>query len=100
MKYFTIKELCKTSHKVENVPNQNQINNLMYLTEKVLDPAREELDKAVTVNSGFRSKKLNAIVGGSTTSQHSRGEAADLKCSDNKKLFNIIKDQNKFDQLI
>jgi len=56
----------------------------------------------VIISSGYRSKELNAAIGGSVTSQHSIGEAADFEVPglDNKKLADWIKDNLKFDQLI
>ena len=59
--------------------------------------------KAITVNSGYRCSKLNAAVGGAKTSQHMRGEAADITAgskTENKKLFELIRDNLPFDQLI
>ena len=52
------------------------------------------------ISSGFRSSGVNAAAGGASTSQHLKGEAADVICSDNAKLFNYIKDNLNFDQLI
>jgi len=100
MKYFTIVELCKTNKNIENSPNPQQIENLTYLVDLILDNAREKLGKPITISSGFRSQAVNKAVGGVSSSQHTKGEAADLICSDNKKLFEIIKEQGKFDQLI
>ena len=107
MKYFTIKELTKTTLGV-NTPNRIQIENLKLLIEKVLDPAREEFGQPIKVTSGFRSEELNKKIGGAhkykdgvyiATSQHCFGQAADIQCSDNKKLFRILADM-EFDQLI
>ena len=99
MKYFKIDEFTQTSHNVDNRPTSAQIENLKLLVEKVLDPAREEFGKAILVTSGFRSEELNTKIGGAKNSQHMLGEAADIQCSDNKKLFRIISDM-EFDQLI
>lgn len=104
MKYFSISELCKSdtadSRNIDNVPNEDIIKNLNTLVEKVLDPARETFGSPITVTSGYRSPELNSAVRGSKTSQHMRGQAADLVCSDNARLFDIIKDDLEFDQLI
>lgn len=100
MKYFTLKELTKTNHKIKNIPNQEQLENIHYLVKEVLDPARAILGHPITVSSGFRNPEVNRAVGGSSTSQHLKGEAADLTCYDNKKLFEIIRQQGRFDQLI
>lgn len=99
MKYFTINELIKTSTGISNIPNAEQVANLIYLVENLLDKAREELAMPITVTSGYRSEAVNRRVGGVATSQHTKGEAVDLVCGDNAKLFNILKKMN-FDQLI
>ena len=54
----------------------------------------------MTVNSGFRCAKHNREVGGVPASQHLRGEAADVCCTDNKRLVEIIEANSKYDQLI
>jgi len=98
MKYFTINELTHTSHGA-NVPNAEQTANLTILVDRVLDPARIELNAPIKVTSGFRSLEVNKAVNGAKNSQHCTGQAADLVCFDNKKLFRIIQDM-EFDQLI
>ena len=98
MKYFTINEMTRTSHGL-NIPNAEQIENLKLLIEKVLDPAREELQAPIKVNSGFRSELVNKEVKGAKNSQHLSGQAADLVCYDNKKLYRILLDM-EFDQIV
>ena len=108
MQYFTIKELCKSSTaeklNINNSPNQNIINNLQLLTDNILDPLRESYGKAIIVNSGYRCDKLNKAVGGSKTSQHCFGLAADItggSKQENKKLFELAQSMElPFDQLI
>lgn len=100
MKYFTIEELTKTSKPYPNVPNEEQIKNLTNLVEKVLDPIREQLGSPITVSSGFRSWKVNKAVGGVDSSQHTKGEAVDLVCNNNAKLFELIQKLGIYDQLI
>ena len=58
-------------------------NNLVYLIEHLLDPVRERLGKAVIVTSGYRNEKLNKAVGGSSTSNHLYGHAADVHIKGN-----------------
>lgn len=74
--------------------------NLEALAEQVLEPAREKLGKAITVNSGYRCQVHNKAVGGVANSQHMRGEAADLSCEDNERLAEIIEENGRYDQLI
>ena len=100
MKYFTLTELTTTTTGLENNPAQAQKSNLIALVENILDPVRELLGRPITVNSGFRCPLVNSAVKGVKTSQHLKGEAADLSCEDNKKLFELIRDHFVFDQLI
>ena len=107
MKYFTIKEMAKSStakaNGIDNTPSDEEIAKLQKLIEVVLDPLREWYGKPIRVNSGFRCEALNEAVGGSDTSQHRLGEAADITVGTkkgNKKLFEYIKDNLPFDQLI
>lgn len=98
-KYFTLKELTCTNSGLVNSPNQDEIANLKLLVDNVLDPAREEFGDIIHINSGYRSPLVNRHVGGSITSAHMTGRAADIKCNDNARLFNILKGY-KFRQLI
>lgn len=107
MKYFTIEELTKSSTAIskgiDNTTTKEIEENLKELVEKVLDPLRELYGKPIYVNSGYRCPELNKAVGGSNTSQHMTGCAADITAGskeENEKLFKLIKDNLKFDQLI
>lgn len=108
MKYFTINELIKsttaTAKKIDNTPTKEVEDNLTKLVDKVLDPLREAYGKPIKVNSGYRCPKLNRAVGGSATSQHVLGQAADItggSKAENKILFDLIKSLKlPFDQLI
>lgn len=107
MKYFTIAELTKSdtaiAKGIDNTPTQDVKNNLQKLIEAVLDPLREWYGKPIIVSSGYRCRALNEVVGGASNSQHTLGMAADLDVGnkeENKKLFNYIKDNLEFDQLI
>ncbi len=78
--------------------------NLDTLVDKVLDPLREAYGKPIKVNSGYRCPKLNKAVGGSATSQHMTGQAADITAgskAENRKLFDLVRSLKlPFDQLI
>lgn len=100
MKFFTLKELTKTTTGLPNVPNETQTAALLVLAKQVLDPVRELFNAPVTVNSAFRSPAVNQAVGGAANSQHLTGEAADLDSSNNAILFNLIRNKLVFDQLI
>ena len=72
----------------------------MALVEDVLEPVRVRLGKPIVVNSGFRCPLHNRTVGGATGSQHMCGEAADIRCDDNRRLAKLIVEVGKYDQLI
>lgn len=97
---FTLAELTVTSTRLPNQPNAVQLENLKALAKNVLQPLRNLYGKSITVNSGFRSVSVNISVGGAKNSQHCNGEAADLDCDDNARLFNLIRSNLDFDQLI
>lgn len=108
MKYFTIAELCRsnTADKflIDNKCTKEQAANMMALVNNVLDPLREAYVKPIRVNSGFRCEKLNKKVGGSKTSDHLHGMAADITAGipkENKRLFYLIQELGlPFKQLI
>lgn len=107
MKYFTIEEMTKsstaTAKGIDNTPSDEGVLKLQKLIEAVLDPLREWWGGPIKVNSGYRCEALNEAVGGSPTSQHKLYEAVDITVGTkkgNKKLFNYIKDNLPFDQLI
>lgn len=106
-KYFSIEELC-ASHTakrldIDNTPPAECRGNMEYLINNVLDPLRTALGRAVNVTSGYRCAKLNAAVGGSKTSAHMQGLAADLvdSCGNNRALYDtIVKSGINYDQVI
>lgn len=107
MKHFTIEEMTESStakaKDIDNIPSQEILAKLQKLIEAILDPLREWYGKPIRVNSGYRCEALNEAIGGSKTSQHCLGEAADITAGskeENEKLFNYIKDNLPFDQLI
>ena len=108
MKYFTINELCRSEtaskHKIDNTPSAEIIANLTALVDNVLDPLRQAWGRPIIVTSGYRCEELNKLVGGVTTSQHKKGQAADISTGsteDNKKLFELaIKLKLPYDQII
>ena len=84
---------------IDNYPDNIAITNLLMLCRDVLEPAREEYGKAMIISSGYRCEELNKAVGGAKTSLHMQGLAADIVCSEPRKLFDILK-KGKFDQLL
>ena len=80
---FTLEELTKSETALrkgmDNTPGSVEVDNLKTLAEKVLQPIREAFGKGVKVNSGYRHPEVNAAVGGSRTSDHCKGQAADIE---------------------
>jgi uncharacterized protein YcbK (DUF882 family) len=77
--WFTVGELSRTSTGLPNVPPDEAYANLGRLVETLLDPLRNDLRQPVRVTSGYRSPQVNKAVGGSRTSRHMLGLAADIK---------------------
>ena len=103
---FTLEELTKSEtalrHGMDNTPGEAEIANLTALAQNVLQPIRDHFGKGVKVNSGFRHPEVNAKVGGSKTSDHCQGQAADIEIPGvpNAELAEWIKDNLEFRQLI
>ena len=89
---------------VSNMPTEAHIANFKLLAENVFQPIREHFGVPIHISSGYRSAALNKAVGGSATSQHCTGEAIDIDMDGtsitNKQVFDYIKDNLNFDQLI
>lgn len=102
--YFTFKELTKTNHsEIDNSATPEVLDNLTQLRDNILNPLRELYGKPIYINSGYRCPELNKKVGGSSTSDHLYGYAADITTKskeDNLKLFNLIINNFEFKQVI
>ena len=105
-KNFSLHELTKSEtalrYDMDNTPGAVEIANLTELAGKVLQPIRDHYQKGVKINSGFRHPEVNAKVGGSKTSDHCKGQAADIEIPGvpNAELAEWIKDNLEFRQLI
>lgn len=111
-KNFTYEEMIASATakrlKIDNTPSVKELGELRKLCQQILQPIRDKYGKGITVTSGYRCQRLNKAVGGSATSQHVLGQAADITLGTsalNKKLFNLIleminKKQIKVGQLI
>ena len=104
---FTLAEMTASdrakANNIPNEPNGEQIEALTLLCLKTLEPVRELVGKPIIVTSGYRSPALNKLVGGSKTSQHLKGEAADIKVEGltTQQLFETIVNSGvRFDQII
>jgi D-alanyl-D-alanine dipeptidase len=91
---------------ISNMPTDEHIANFKELAEKVFEPIRNNFRCPIHISSGYRSEALNKCIGGSATSQHSKGQAIDVDMDGtpngvtNKMVFDYIKDNLEFDQLI
>jgi uncharacterized protein YcbK (DUF882 family) len=103
---FTLSEMTKSEaalrHGIDNTPNEEQIQALMALAQNVLQPVRDHFKTGVKCNSGFRAPAVNQKVGGSPTSDHCKGQAADIEIPgvSNYDLAKWISDNLKFTQVI
>ena len=104
-KNFALSEMVKSATaerlNVDNSPSDIHLVNLTHLAIHILQPVRDEFG-VITINSGYRSPSLNAKVGGSKTSQHCNGQAADFESfsTPNPDLAKWIANNLVFDQLI
>ena len=89
---------------ISNMPTPEHIENFKKLAENVFQPIRDHFGVPIYISSGYRSKALNKAVGGSLSSQHCQGEAIDIDMDGtsitNKQIFDFIKDNLVFDQMI
>tara|TARA_E500000331_G_C17015021_1_gene608122 strand:+ start:238 stop:687 length:450 start_codon:yes stop_codon:yes gene_type:complete len=103
LKEFLVSNVAKRKG-IELNPDEKHINNLQSLVINVLQPLRDGLSEGIRINSGYRSEELNRAIGGSKTSQHCKGQAADIRLSnrkDNEKIFKKVLELGlDFDQMI
>lgn len=103
---FSLHELTKSETAlrldIDNTPGEAETENLRLLCEKVLQPVRDHFGKGVKVNSGFRSSATNQATGGSKSSDHVKGQAADIEIPGvaNADLARWIMDNLDYTQLI
>ena len=103
---FTLEELVKSEtalrHDMDNTPGEKEVENLKRLAEKVLQPVRDHYQKGVKCNSGYRAPAVNQKVGGSPTSDHCKGQAADIEIPGvaNADLAKWITENLEFTQVI
>lgn len=98
---FERSEVADVKHICNVITSFEVRDSILALTENVLQPLRDAWGKPLKVNSGYRCKALNAAVGGAPTSQHVKGEAADIAAGDPVKLARLaVKLGLPFDQMI
>lgn len=99
--YFTIKEMTKSQtadlYHIDNTPTEKVIENLKKVMY-ILDIVRAHMGKPILVNSGYRCKKLNEMVGGVLRSMHTKGLAADFRTKEEEDIdimFKFLKENQK-----
>lgn len=113
---FTLEEMLVSStakkYGIDNTPNAIAKANMIILCNKLLQPIRNRYGKSIIITSGYRCPALNSRVGGSKTSQHVSGQAADInggagfktggeaRYKENVELFDLIYKMGGYDQLI
>tara|TARA_R110002020_G_scaffold53123_6_gene148997 strand:- start:14484 stop:14939 length:456 start_codon:yes stop_codon:yes gene_type:complete len=108
-KNFTLRELTRSNTAVRlnisNEPTKKHLENMQRLILNIIQPMRDELGP-IRITSGYRSPSLNRAIGGSSKSQHCKGEALDLQFwemgqMNNKAIYNwILESDLEFDQMI
>lgn len=113
MKYFSYSEFLKSDaadkHQVNNIPDDmplsHVLGNINALVLNILDPLRERIGRPIIITSGYRNKRVNELIGGSKTSQHLSGKAADIHVKGYTSeqmniVYQTIQMYYDFDQLI
>ena len=89
---------------LDNTPNKEQLKCMKEVAENLFEPLREWVGGPIKINSFFRGEPVNTVIGGSTKSQHMKGQAIDIddtfKHKTNAEMYYYIKDNLDFDQMI
>jgi len=96
--------ITATRRGIDNTPNDEQLNNMELLADKVFEPLRAHVGGPIKINSFFRCPDLNKAIGGSSKSQHCKGQAIDIDDTfgrmSNAEMYHWIKENLDFDQII
>ena len=96
--------ITATRRGIDNIPNIEQLSNMRLLAEEIFEPLRAYVGGPIKINSFFRSPDLNTAIGGSSKSQHCKGQAIDIDDTfgnmTNAEMYHWIKDNLDFDQMI
>ena len=99
-----IRSNTATRKGIDNTPSDYEVTNMVGVAENIFEPLREWVGGPIKINSMFRCEELNSAIGGSTRSQHCQGRAIDIDDTfghkTNAEMFNYIKENLNFDQLI
>lgn len=108
-KYISYSEATKSQtairYGLDNNPSPKHLESMQYVAKHVFDPVREHFGIPIGVSSFYRSEAVNKKIGGSKSSQHRIGEAIDIDADmfgqiTNQQIFEYIKDNLEFDQMI
>lgn len=108
-KNLTLAEVTKSATAkrkgISNEPTIEDMENLKAIAQNIFQPLRDHFGCPIGISSGYRSMDLNRAIGGSSSSQHCKGEALDIDCDifgglSNREVFEYIKEHLIFDQLI
>jgi len=93
-----------TRRGIDNTPDKEHLDNMKLLAEKIFEPLRKWVGGPIRINSFYRGPKLNKAIGGSSKSQHCKGQAMDIDDNGchktNAEMYAWIKDNVEFDQMI
>ena len=93
-----------TRRGIDNTPNDEQLNNMELIADEVFEPLRTYVGGPIKINSFFRCPELNTAIGGSSKSQHCKGQAIDIDDTfgrmTNAEMYHWIKEYLEFDQMI
>ena len=89
---------------LDNTPNEDQLKCMKEVAENLFEPLRKWVGGGIKINSFFRGEPVNTAIGGSTRSQHMKGQAIDIDDTfghkTNAEMYHYIKDNLDFDQMI
>ena len=89
---------------IDNIPNKEQLNNMQLIADNIFEPLRQWVGGPIKINSFFRCPELNKAIGGSSKSQHCKGQAIDIDDgfgqATNAEMYHYIKENLEFDQMI
>ena len=93
-----------TRRGIDNIPDKEHLDNMKLLAEKIFEPLRKWVGGPIRINSFYRGPELNKAIGGSSKSQHCKGQAMDIDDNGchktNAEMYAWIKDNVDFDQMI
>ena len=107
-KHISYKEgvysITATRKGIDNTPGDDQLHFMEIIAEKVFEPLRKWVGGPIKINSFYRCSELNKAIGGSSKSQHCKGQAMDIDDNyghaTNAEMYHWIKENLDFDQMI